>query len=43
MAKLDLMPLAVAVVFIVALSVLFTLTVRSKDLPPPEVVSPTRH
>jgi len=37
------MPLAAAVVIIVALTVMFTLFVSPRNLPPPEDVSPTRH
>ena len=37
------MLLAAAVIVVVAATVLFTLFVRAKDVPPPEPVSPTRH
>lgn len=37
------MILAAAVILVVAATVLFTLFVREKDVPPPEPVSPTRH
>jgi len=37
------MILTSAVVLVVAVTVLFTLFVREKDIPPPEPVSPTRH
>src|ERR1700724_3365828 len=37
------MPLVAAVALVVAATVLFTLTIRTKDIPPPEPVSPTRH
>ena len=37
------MLLAGAVILVVAATVLFTLFVREKDVPPPEPVSPTRH
>src|SRR5262245_19831771 len=37
------MPLVAAVVLVVAITTVFTLFVRSKDIPPPEPVSPTRH
>jgi hypothetical protein len=37
------MTLLAAVVFVVAATTIFTLTVRAKDIPPPEPESPTRH
>src|ERR1700690_2345974 len=37
------MILTSAVVLVIAVTVLFTLFVREKDIPPPEPVSPTRH
>jgi len=37
------MPLVASVVLVVALTTLFTLFVRTKDIPPPEPESPTRH
>src|SRR5438270_149453 len=37
------MTLLVAVVLVVAITTLFTLFVRAKDIPPPEPESPTRH
>src|SRR5277367_362369 len=37
------MQLIVAVVLVVAITTLFTLFVRAKDIPAPEPVSPTRH
>jgi len=37
------MALASAVALVVAATVLFTLFVRQKDIPPPEPVSPTKH
>src|SRR6202142_2751386 len=37
------MILTSAVVLVIAVTVLFTLFVRGKDIPPPEPVSPTRH
>src|SRR6185369_7225092 len=37
------MILASAVILVVAATVLFTLFVRTKDIPPPEPVSPTKH
>jgi hypothetical protein len=37
------MPLVAVVVLVVALTTLFTLFVRPKDIPAPEPVSPTRH
>jgi hypothetical protein len=37
------MPLLVAVVLVVGVTTLFTLSVRAKDIPQPEPVSPTRH
>ncbi len=37
------MILTSAVVLVVAVTVLFTLFVREKDIPPPDPVSPTRH
>src|SRR5579872_3158823 len=37
------MILTSAVVLVVAVTVLFTLFVREKDIPPPEPVSPTKH
>jgi hypothetical protein len=37
------MILTSVVVLVVAVSVLFTLFVREKDIPPPEPVSPTKH
>ncbi len=37
------MILALAVVLVVAATLMFTLFVREKDVPPPDPVSPTRH
>src|ERR1700689_5252035 len=37
------MILTSVVVLVVAVTVLFTLFVREKDIPPPEPVSPTKH
>jgi hypothetical protein len=37
------MPLVAAAVLVVAVTTLFTLFVRAKDIPPPEPESPTRH
>jgi hypothetical protein len=37
------MPLVASVVLVVAITTLFTLFVRTKDIPPPEPESPTRH
>jgi hypothetical protein len=37
------MPLVIVVVLVVAVTTLFTLFVRAKDIPPPEPVSPTKH
>src|ERR1700761_9594746 len=37
------MPLIVAVVLVIAVTTVFTLFVRAKDIPPPEPVSPTQH
>src|SRR4249919_4304089 len=37
------MPLVAVVVLVVAITTLFTLFVRAKDIPPPEPVSPTKH
>jgi hypothetical protein len=37
------MPLVASVVLFVAVTTLFTLFVRMKDIPPPEPESPTRH
>src|SRR5450631_3402293 len=37
------MILTSVVIVVVAVTVLFTLFVREKDIPPPEPVSPTRH
>ncbi len=37
------MSLIAVVVLVVALTTVFTLFVRSKDIPPPEPVSPTQH
>jgi len=37
------MPLAAAVILVVAATILFTLSIRAKDLPQPEPVSPTQH
>ena len=37
------MTLFVAAVLVVAVTLLFTLTIRTKDLPPPDPVSPTQH
>jgi hypothetical protein len=37
------MNLIIAVVAVVSVTVLFTLFVRAKDIPPPEPVSPTAH
>ena len=35
--------LYLAAVLVVAATILFTLLIRSKDIPPPEPVSPTKH
>ena len=37
------MQLVIVVVLVVAVTTLFTLFVRAKDIPPPEPVSPTKH
>lgn len=37
------MTLAAAVVLVIAVTVVFTLFLREKDLPPPEPVSPVKH
>ncbi len=37
------MPLIVAVVLVVAITTLFTLFIRAKDIPSPDPVSPTQH
>lgn len=37
------MPLVAAVILVVAVTILFTLLIRAKDIPPPDPVSPTRH
>src|SRR6266849_9132947 len=37
------MPLAATVILVVAATILFTLSIRAKDLPQPEPVSPTQH
>jgi hypothetical protein len=37
------MPLIVAVVLVVAITTLFTLFIRAKDIPAPDPVSPTQH
>jgi len=37
------MPLLFIVILVIAATTLFTLFVRTKDIPPPEPVSPTRH
>src|SRR5579871_3164068 len=37
------MQLVIVVVLVVAVTTVFTLFVRSKDIPPPEPVSPTQH
>jgi hypothetical protein len=37
------MSLVIAVVLLLAVTLLYTLFVRAKDIPPPEPVSPTRH
>lgn len=37
------MPLVIVVVLVVAVTTLFTLFVRAKDIPAPEPVSPTKH
>jgi hypothetical protein len=37
------MTLAAAVIIVVAATILFTLSIRAKDIPKPEPVSPTRH
>ncbi len=37
------MPLIVAVVLVVALTTVYTLFIRAKDIPPPDPVSPTQH
>ncbi len=37
------MPLVVAVIIVVAATILFTLSIRAKDIPKPEPVSPTQH
>src|SRR6476620_10746117 len=37
------MPLTIAAVILLTVTLLYTLFVRAKDIPPPEPVSPTRH
>jgi hypothetical protein len=37
------MTLAAAVIIVVAATILFTLSIRAKDIPKPEPVSPTQH
>src|SRR6202166_4884693 len=37
------MPLTIAVVILLAVTLLYTLFIRAKDIPPPDPVSPTRH
>lgn len=37
------MPLIAVVILVIAVTTLFTLFVRAKDIPPPEPVSPTKH
>lgn len=37
------MPLIAVVILVIAITTLFTLFVRAKDIPPPEPVSPTKH
>src|SRR5580700_6552705 len=37
------MPLTIAVVILLAVTLLYTLFVRTKDIPPPDPVSPTQH
>src|SRR5579862_4353196 len=37
------MPLTIAVVILLAVTLLYTLFVRAKDIPPPDPVSPTQH
>ena len=37
------MTLTIAVVILLAVTLLYTLFIRAKDIPPPEPVSPTRH
>src|SRR5580765_1848431 len=37
------MPLTIAVVILLAVTLLYTLSVRAKDIPPPDPVSPTQH
>ena|SRR3984893_7213550 len=37
------MPLTIAVVILLAVTLLYTLFIRAKDIPPPDPVSPTQH
>jgi hypothetical protein len=37
------MTLTIAVVILLAVTLLFTLFIRAKDIPPPDPVSPTQH
>jgi hypothetical protein len=37
------MTLIIAVVILLAVTLLFTLSIRAKDIPPPDPVSPTQH
>src|SRR5712691_2830614 len=37
------MSLVIAVVLLLAVTLLYTLSVRAKDIPPPDPVSPTKH
>ncbi len=37
------MPLAIAAILVIALTTVFTLSIRAKDIPKPEPESPTRH
>jgi len=37
------MSLVIAVVLLLAVTLLYTLSVRAKDIPPPDPVSPTQH
>src|SRR5580692_9307207 len=37
------MPLTIAVVILLAVTLFYTLFIRAKDIPPPDPVSPTQH
>ena len=37
------MPLTIAVAILLAVTLLYTLFIRAKDIPPPDPVSPTQH